>query len=144
MPARPVSEVIGKRPIPAAGLSACVGDAASIMKRYRTSAVLVVDEGILRGIFTERDLACRVIAERLDPQQTRLDAVMTRKMRTITPEKPFGHALHLMFEGGFRHVPVVDRAGHPLGVVAAHDALAMDSLLLGEELVRREEISVIL
>jgi CBS domain-containing protein len=144
MPSRPVSEVIGKRPLPVASMSTCVRDAAAIMKQQHTSAVLVVDEGILVGILTERDIAYRVVAENLDPTQTRVNAVMTRKMQTIAPDKPFAHALHLMYEGGFRHVPVVDRAGHPLGLLAAHDALDVDGLRLGQELERREEITVIL
>jgi CBS domain-containing protein len=144
MPSRPVSEVIGKRPVPAASIVATVIDAARIMKKNHTSAVLVVDEGILVGIITERDIAYRVVAEHRDPATTKVDAVMTRKMQTIAPEKPFSHALHMMYEGGFRHVPVIDRAGHPLGLLAAHDALDIDGLRLEQELERREEITVIL
>ncbi len=121
-----------------------VRDAARIMKKNHSSAVLVVDEGILVGIFTERDIAYRVVAENLDPLRTSVDRVMTRKLRTLTPDKPFGHALHLMYDGGFRHVPVVDADGHPLGLLAAHDALDTDALQLGQELERREEITVIL
>lgn len=144
MPSRPVSEVIGNRPIPVAHLRTTVQDAANIMKTQRSSAVLVVDEGILVGILTERDIVYRVVAEGLSPVATSVDVIMTRNMRTISPEKPFGHALHLMYEGGFRHMPVVDRGGHPLGLLAAHDALDVDGLRLGQELERREEITVIL
>lgn len=49
-----------------------------------------------------------------------------------------------MFENGVRHVPVVDADRRPLGVVTARDALALDALDFGSELVRREEITVIL
>jgi CBS domain-containing protein len=49
-----------------------------------------------------------------------------------------------MYEGGFRHIPVVDEDGHPLGLIAAHDALDIDGLQLEQDLVRREEITVIL
>lgn len=144
MPSRPVSEIIGNRPIPVASMRTTVRDAANMMKSQRLSAVLIVDEGILVGILTERDVVYRVIADGLSPADTRLDSVMTRNIRTITPEKPFGHALHLMYEGGFRHIPVVDRAGHPLGLLSARDALDVDGLRLEEELERREEIAVIL
>ena len=51
---------------------------------------------------------------------------MIRDVRTIHRDKPFGHALHLMYEGGFRHIPVVDDTGHPVGLLAAHDALDLD------------------
>ena len=144
MPSRPVSEVIGNRPISVASMRTTVRDAASLMKAQRSSAVLVVDEGILVGIFTERDIVYRVVADSLSPSDTLVESVMTRNIRTISPEKPFGHALHLMYEGGFRHVPVVDLRGHPLGLLSAHDALDVDGLRLEQELERREEITVIL
>jgi CBS domain-containing protein len=144
MPNRSVSEVIGRRPVPTTDVATTVRDAARIMKECHSSALLIVEKGVLVGICTERDIVFGVVAEARDPVQTRVDAVMTRKVQTIGPEKPFGHALHLMYEGGFRHVPVVDGAGRPLGLLAAHDALDMDCLQLERELVRREEITVIL
>jgi len=49
-----------------------------------------------------------------------------------------------MYEGRFRHVPMVDVAGHPLGLLAAHNALDIDAIQLDRELVRREEITLVL
>ncbi len=49
-----------------------------------------------------------------------------------------------MYENGVRHVPIVDANRRPLGVVTARDALQLDALTFGAELVRREEITVIL
>ena len=146
MPSRQIGEVIRRRKqsLPLASLATTVQDAAKLMKKNHSSAVMIVDEGILVGICTERDIVFRVVAENADPAKTKMDKVMTRKVQTIGPEKPFGHALHLMYEGGFRHIPVVDQAGHPLGLLAAHDALDSDGLQLVQELVRREEITVIL
>jgi CBS domain-containing protein len=144
MPNRPVSEVIGDRPVPTARVSATVREVARIMQECRSSAVLIIERGKLAGICTERDIVFGVVAAGKDATQTRVDEVMTQKVRTIGPEKPFGHALHMMYEGGFRHVPVVDASGHPLGLLAAHDALDVDGLQLEKELVRREEITVIL
>lgn len=50
----------------------------------------------------------------------------------------------MMYDGGFRHVPVVDRSGRPVGLLSARDALALDAEAFSTELVRREEITVIL
>lgn len=144
MPHRRISEIIGKRPFPTVSPDTTARSAAIIMKEWHSSAVVVVVEDRLAGIFTERDLAFRVVALGSDPAKTPVSTVMTSKVKAITPDKPFGHALHLMYEGGFRHMPVVDRSGRPVGLIAAQDALAMDSLQLSEDLVRREEISVIL
>lgn len=144
MPNRSVGEVIGQRAFPTATHSTTVRDAAAIMKEWHSSAVLIVENGYLKGICTERDIVFRVVAGDCDPAQTTVATVMTQNPQTVAPEKPFGHALHLMYEGGFRHLPVVDRAGHPIGLLAAHDALDMDGLQMAQDLVRREEITVIL
>ena len=144
MHSRLIREVIGKRAIPIASIGTTILNAAAVMKKFHSSAVLVVDEGILVGICTERDIVFKVVSEGRDPQHTRVGAVMTRQLQTIGPDKPFAHALHLMYEGGFRHLPVVDDGGHPLGLLAAHDALDVDGLRFAEELIRREEITVIL
>jgi CBS domain-containing protein len=49
-----------------------------------------------------------------------------------------------MYENGVRHVPIVDANRRPLGVLTARDALQLDAIAFGAELVRREEITVIL
>lgn len=144
MPTRPVSEVIQHRPVVTASMATTVSEAARIMKECRSSALLVVSGPTLAGICTERDIVFGAVAAGLDPHSTPVAAIMTRNVQTIAPHKPFGHALHMMYEGGFRHVPVVDGAGRPLGLLAAHDALSMDMLQLEGELERREELAVIL
>jgi CBS-domain-containing membrane protein len=50
----------------------------------------------------------------------------------------------MMYEGCYRHMPVVDDSGAAVGLLSAQDALAMDGALLEQELVRREEITVVL
>jgi CBS domain-containing protein len=144
MPNRPVSAVIGTKSFATVPVSATVREAARIMKECHSSAVLIVDKDVLAGICTERDIVFNVVATYRDPEQTKVGTIMTRKVQTISPDKPLGHALHMMYEGGFRHVPVVDAKGRPLGLLAARDAINVDALQLEQELVRREEITVIL
>jgi CBS domain-containing protein len=120
-----------------------VSEAAGLMKRSQVGAIIVVERGRLAGIFTERDALFRVIAEGRDPQATRLADVMTRDPQTIAPDKPLGHALHMMYEGRFRHVPVVENR-KPLGIVSARDALGPELLEFEAELVKREHIREIL
>lgn len=144
MPNRRISEVIGQRTFPYVPGATTVRDAAILMKEWHSSAILVVEDGLLVGICTERDIVFRVVASACDPKRILVETIMTRNVQTISPERPFGHALHLMYEGGFRHLPVVDRRGRPVGLLAAHDALDCDGLQMEQELVRREEITVIL
>src|SRR5688500_15998986 len=122
---RPVRSIIEDQPPVTATADMTVAAASRLMKHKRVGAILVVEEGRLAGIFTERDALFRVIAEGRSPEMTTLAEVMTENPRTIAPDRPFGHALHLMYEGEFRHVPVVEN-GRPLGMVSARDALGPD------------------
>jgi CBS domain-containing protein len=140
---RPVRSIIEDQKPVTAGADITVAAAARLMKEHRIGALLVLQEGRLAGIFTERDALFRVIAEGRDPKKTRIAEVMTANPRTIAPDRPFGHALHLMYEGGFRHVPVVDN-GRPLGVVSSRDALGPDLQQFVAELDKRTHIGEIL
>jgi CBS domain-containing protein len=145
MPNRQVKEVIQGASFATVELSATVREVAVLMKKHHSSAILVVDKKHrLVGICTERDVVFDVVAEGHDPDQALVAKIMTEEPQTISPDKPFGHALHLMYEGGFRHVPVVDGIGRPLGVLSARDALVGDARQFEHELIQREEITVIL
>ena len=91
------------------------------MRNTQAGSVLVTgDTGRLVGIFTGRDAVCRVLAESRDAASTRLDQVMTRNPITLSPDQTAIDALRLMWDGGFRHVPLV-KGGKVLGVVSRGD-----------------------
>ena len=140
---RPVRSIIENQAPVTATADMTVTAAARLMKAKRTGAILVVEGARLAGIFTERDALFRVIAEGRNPEKTKLGDVMTRNPRTIAPDRPFGHALHLMHEGEFRHVPVVQN-GRPLGIVSARDALGPDLRQFISDLDQRTHIGEIL
>ena len=143
MPQRPIRSLIASQNPVIAEADMTVAEAARRMKDRRVGAMLVMREGRLAGIFTERDALFRVMAEGRDPAKTRLAEVMSANPRTIAPDRPFGHALHMMHEGGFRHVPVVEE-GRPLGVVSARDALGPELEAFVSELDERERIFEVL
>jgi CBS domain-containing protein len=116
-----------------------VAEAASRMKQGKVGAILVVEADRLVGIFTERDALFRVIAEGRDPAAVPLCDVMTRDPITVTPEETFGYALLLMYERGFRHLPVVE-GGWPIGVLSARHALDPDLEEFAAEAERRKAI----
>ncbi len=120
-----------------------VGEAARLMKQSQCGAVMVVEDGKLVGIFTERDALFKVSAEERNAQTTPLSEVMTRAPQTIHPDKPFADALHLMHVNGFRHVPVVED-GRPVGMVSARDALGPELEDFIYEWIRQEQVDDIL
>lgn len=98
-----------------------VDEACRRMSERRAGSVAVVDEsGRLVGIFTGRDAVGRVLARRRDPATTRLADVMTADPQTLSPEQSAIEALRLMWDGGFRHLPLV-RQGKVVGVVSRGD-----------------------
>ncbi len=143
MPNRPIRELISNQTLFVATPRSSVSEACALMKAGHVGAIAIVEDGRLRGIFTERDAVYRVLAQDLEPHATRLEQVMTRAPQTITPDRPFGHALHLMYEGGFRHVPVVE-GGKLIGMVSARDALGADLVQFREDVEEREHIAEIL
>jgi len=140
---RSIRAIIENQEVVAAPGSMAVREAARLMKERRVGAVLIVDDGKLAGVFTERDVMTRVVAEDREAHTTRLEEVMTRDPQTIHPDKPFPAALRIMHEGGFRHVPVVEN-GRVIGVISARDALGPELEDFIYELLRQEQASDIL
>lgn len=143
MPNRPIERLIANRKLVTATEHSTVAEAARLMKGAKVGAVLVLRKDQLVGIFTERDAISRVLAEGLDPAHTKLSRVMTHCPITIAADKPFAHALILMREHGFRHVPVVE-GGRPVGVVSVRDALGAELEELESDIRQREHIAEIL
>ena len=97
-----------------------VRDAARLMKHRRVGSVLVMNKDVLEGIFTERDMVYRVVADGLDPDMTPLSKVMTANPDTIDACASALDALKAMNERGYRHLPVMDE-GRIVGVVSTRD-----------------------
>ena len=112
--------VLAPRPPLALPPSATVSEAVELMREHRIGCVLVVDGERLVGIFTERDLLLRLNRTALDRP---LREVMTADPETLQPEDPIVYALNKMSVGGFRHVPLVDGAGRPVGIVSVKDII---------------------
>jgi CBS domain-containing protein len=97
-------------------------------------AVLVTEKhGRLIGIFTGRDAVCRVLAAGKSPVKTRLGDVMTASPVTMSPDRTVIEALRLMWDGGFRHVPVVIDDDKLVGVVSRGDFKGLEQSRLEEE-----------
>jgi len=96
-----------------------VADAVEPMRERRVGCVLICDtDERLLGIFTERDLLRRILAADA-PLSTPLERCMTRRPQTVTATEPVGAAVQRMQRGGFRHLPVIDASGRPVGMLSS-------------------------
>lgn len=104
--------------------NATVNLAAQSMKRHDIGSVPVVDgeeTKRLLGIVTDRDLTLKVLATGLDARQTRVEAVMTRKLVTCGVQDDLQTAMDAMSRSQLRRIPVVDSLGRLAGIIAQAD-----------------------
>jgi CBS domain-containing protein len=97
---------------------ASVRDAIQTMREHRIGCLLVVEGDRLVGILTERDLLLKLDEGNLSRPVREL---MMEDPEVLTPDDPIAYALNKMSVGGFRHVPLVDRARRPVGIVSVKD-----------------------
>lgn len=108
--------------------TALAGEAVTLLNRLCIGS-LVVSDGYVRngyglvGMFTERDVLTRLVAERRDPWATSVREVMSRPLVTIGPRDTLEHAMQLMTRRRVRHLPVVD-GPLLLGLVSQGDLTA--------------------
>ena len=97
---------------------------AKIMKTENVGSIPVCESRQSRrliGIVTDRDLAIQVVAEGRDGTNTLVQEVMTREPVTCSPESDLQRALDAMQTQQVRRIPVVDRSGHLIGIIAQAD-----------------------
>jgi CBS domain-containing protein len=96
-----------RRPLCATFPGSSVLDATRLMNAERIGALLVMEERQVVGIFTERDVLQRVVAEGRSPSATPVAAVMTTEVVCCGPETPVDEVAEMMRRERIRHVPVV-------------------------------------
>lgn len=116
--------------------------AAQLMRAQHVSSVLVLQQGELRGILTDRDLRNRVLAEGLNGDVS-VQQAMTTTPVTIDAKALVFEAMLLMSEYNIHHLPVIEK-GHPIGMVTSTDIIKSQSsqpLLLIREIERQQDLA---
>ena len=94
--------------------------AIEIMATRHVGALLVMNQGSLLGIISERDYARKVILKNRSSHDTPVGDIMTSPARTVSPNDTVHHCMELMTEGRFRHLPVVE-GGRVIGMLSIGD-----------------------
>jgi CBS domain-containing protein len=94
--------------------------AIELMATAHVGALLVMEQGVLKGIISERDYARKVILKQRTSHDTPVADIMTAPAITVTPDKTVRECMQIMTENRFRHLPVV-QGGRVLGVLSIGD-----------------------
>lgn len=124
------SRVVGTSP------DATVRQATRLMNDHGIGSLLVTIRGRLVGIFTERDVLRRIVADGRSPDETRVADVMTSEVVCCSPEASIEEVADLMRRRRVRHVPVVDEDEMLVGLVSIGDINAHRFSVCATELVQ--------
>jgi CBS domain-containing protein len=102
-------------------------DATQRMNQYKIGALVAMHDGQVVGMFTERDVLRRVVAEQRDPATAMVGEVMTTEVVCVTPATDLDEVGAVMQSKRIRHVPVCDDDGRLLGMVSIGDLNAWRS-----------------
>lgn len=102
-------------------ITATAGQAIALMRGAKTGALVVVEDGQIAGMFTDRDVLKKVAGGAV-PSSTPLRTLMTPDPVVLRETDTMAVALNKMGTGGFRHIPVT-RDGEVVAVVGARDVL---------------------
>ena len=108
------------------GTGATVLQAALLMNEHKIGGLVVIDQGRVAGMFTERDLL-RLVAERRDPVQTSVGEMMTSEVVCCSPLTPVDEAKSAMKNRRVRHLPVLSDDESLLGVISIGDLNAHET-----------------
>ena len=122
-----IAHLIEGRPLIHAESSERVREVAQRMSEEKVGAVAVLDRGKLVGIFSERDIMTRIVAEGRNPESTLVSSVMTRDIVVADPDDDVDSAVQKMSAVGCRHLPVVSD-GNLVGMISLRDLLLDDNL----------------
>ncbi len=99
-------------------------EAVKILKNKNIGSLVVTENSKILGIFTERDVAYRVVAEEIDCKKTAVAIVMTKSVVTVGEDTSIEDAYLLTATRNIRHLPVVDKSNKLIGITGAKDILA--------------------
>ena len=116
----------------------------NLMQEEKQNCLLIVDNFKLIGIVTERDILLKVTGKGFDFELETVDEFMTNDPEYLTQEDPIAYALNKMYVGGFRHVPIVNDALVPIGLISISDIISTIADYFSREIINLPPINRII
>ena len=107
-----------------------VFQALQLLAEYEVGALMVMDQGKLVGVFSERDYTRKIALQGRNSKETRVKDIMTREVMTVTPDTGTRKCMALMSDKKIRHLPVLD-GETVMGMISIRDI--MDDIIADHE-----------
>lgn len=113
------------RPCIVIDISTSTQDAIDLLIEQQIGAAPIVADGVLRGIFSERDVLRKILNQQVgDLTRISVEQFMIAHPQTASAEDMLDTAILYMARGGYRHLPIVDEQHHPIGMVSIRDVIS--------------------
>jgi len=119
---QPIRDLMTRRVVKLPG-NATIVDAARSLRDSDVGSIVVEEDGKLRGLVTDRDIAIRAVAEERDPRTTRLSEICSKDLVTLSADDETDRAVEIMRKRSVRRIPIVDH-GKVVGILSLGDLAA--------------------
>tara|TARA_B110000438_G_scaffold6859_1_gene6718 strand:+ start:2106 stop:2657 length:552 start_codon:yes stop_codon:yes gene_type:complete len=110
-------------------------NALKLLQQEKQNCLLIVNDDALLGILTERDILLKVTGKGYDMDLVTVDEFMTKNPETLSSDDPLAYALNKMHIGGFRHVPIVNDALIPIGLISISNIISTIADYFSREII---------
>lgn len=132
----PICELPELQPVIAASPHDSLRTVIGVMAEKRVGCLLIIENGQLVGVFSERDVLLKVATSGVDIDATPVGKLMTRNPETLQQDDGLVYALHQMALGGYRHIPLLNAEGVPVAVVSMRDIVGYIVSLYPDEVMK--------
>jgi len=112
---------IMSREIKSIDTEATIIEACKRLYRNKVGSLIVLEEGILKGIITERDIISKVVILNKDPNNTTVEEIMSQDVITINQNANVEDAIELMNSKEIKKIPVISETGNLVGILTTSD-----------------------
>lgn len=103
--------------------NATLREAIDNIQEEHVGCILLENDDKISGIFTERDIVQKIVGNRHDLDKEYVTDYMTIRPDVLHQNDAIGFALNKMIEGGYRHIPITNKSGKPVGVISMQDII---------------------
>ena len=98
-------------------------EAIDNIQKQHVGCILLENDKKISGIFTERDIVQKIVGNHYDLEKEYVIDYMTIKPDVLHRNDEIGFALNKMIDGGYRHIPIINDLGEPIGVISMQDII---------------------